>query len=194
MMISYHTEISRLSCPHIAIDLGYSHDAASCGIMHSKIKEATTLQFGAAIKETARLVEQVGPCLLILEAVLSTYHDERGNPDIRGVFERGRGWYYGPGVATYAAATRFLRMLRQNCSSDVTVYLAEAFVSFKKKRSRHSDDARVIFDSFWDTGPERMKDGTEPILDFIEGIPSVKVFNLQQSSNQSARQTGKARH
>ena len=127
-MISYHTKINRAYYPHIAIDLGYSHDAASCGIMHSNIKEPTTLQFGATINEVARLVEQIGPCILILEAVLSTYHDELGNPDIRGVFEKGRGWYYGPGVVTYAAAIRFLRMLMQYCSSHATVYLAEAFL------------------------------------------------------------------
>jgi len=180
-MVTFYTKINKRNCPHIAVDLGYSHDAASCGIMHSVIKEPATLQFGAAIKEVARLVEQIGPCVLILEAVLSTYHDEWGNPDIRGVFEKGRGWYYGPGVATYAAAIRFLRMLRENCSSNAAVYLSEAFLSFKKKRSSHSDDARIIFNSFWDTPSETLKDGTEPILDFILGIPSVKVFKLETS-------------
>ena len=180
-MVTFYTKINKRNCPHIAVDLGYSHDAASCGIMHSVIKEPATLQFGTAIKEVARLVEQIGPCVLILEAVLSTYHDEWGNPDIRGVFEKGRGWYYGPGVATYAAAIRFLRMLRENCSSNATVYLSEAFLSFKRKRSSHSDDAQIIFNSFWDTPSETLKDGTEPILDFISGIPSVKVFKLEPS-------------
>jgi len=148
--------------------------------MHSGINEPATLQFGTTIEEVGRLVEQIGTCVLILEAVLSTYHDEHGNPDIRGVFEKGRGWYYGPGVATYAAAMQFLRMLRKNCSSNATVYLAEAFLSFKRKRSRHKDDARIIFNSFWDTPSESLKEGTEPILDFILGIPSIKVFKLKE--------------
>jgi hypothetical protein len=178
-MITFHTEIDKRCCTHIAIDLGYSRNAASCGIMHSGIKEPVMLRFGDTIKEVTRLVEQIGSCVLILEAVLSTYHDERGNPDIRGAFEKGRGWYYGPGAVTYAAAIRFLRMLRKDCSSNATVYLAEAFLSFKRKRSRHSDDARIIFNSFWDTPSESMKDGTEAILDFIRGIPSVKVFKLK---------------
>ncbi len=186
-MITYQANIDIRYCRHVAIDLGYSHDAASCGIMHADIKEPATLQFGATIKEVARLVEQIGTCVLILEAVLSTYHDEHGNPDIRGDFEKGRGWYYGPGVLTYAAANRFLRILRQNCSSNASVYLAEAFLSFKKKYSRHSDDAMIIFDSFWDTQSEILKDGTEPILDFIEGIPSVKIFKLKESSNLSVQ-------
>ena len=179
-MITFHTKINKEHCPLIAIDLGYSHHVASCGIMHSGIKEPATLQFGTTVQEVTRLVEQIGPCILILEAVLSTYHDECGNPDIRGVFEKGRGWYYGPGVVTYAAAVRFLRMLRKNCSSNATVYLAEAFLSFKKKRGFHSDDALVIFNSFWDTPTESLKDGTEPILDFILGVPSVKVFKAKE--------------
>jgi len=179
-MITYLTEIDRRFCPHIAIDMGYSRDKASCGIMHAGIKEPATLTFGATIKEVARLVEQIGTCVLILEAVLSTYHDERGNPDIRGAFEKGRGWYHGPGVATYAAAIRFLRILSQNCSSNTSIFLAEAFLSFKKNRSPHSDDAWIIFNSFWDTDSESLKDGTEPILEFINGVPSVRVFKLKE--------------
>lgn len=179
-MITFRTNINQIHYPHIALDLGYSHSVASCGIMHSGIKEPETLKFGTTVEEVTRLVEQISPCVLIIEAVLSTYHDEYGNPDIRGVFEKGRGWYHGPGVATYTAAIRFLRMLRKKCSSNVTVYLAEAFLSFKKKRSRHSDDARIIYNSFWNTPTESLKDGTEPILDFILGVPSVKVFKPKE--------------
>lgn len=181
-MITYHTIIDRRDYPLVAIDLGYSHNVASCAIMHAGIKEPATLQFGATIREVIRLVERFDSLVLILEAVLSTYHDEHGNPDIRGDFEKGRGWYYGPGVATYAAAIRFLRILRQKCPSNSTIYLAEAFLSFKKNRNRHSDDAFKIFNSFWDTRSESLKDGTEPILDFIEGIPSVRLFKSNDSS------------
>lgn len=192
-MITYQTIIDRRDYPLVAIDLGYSHSAASCGIMHAGIKEPATLQFGATIEEVISLVEQFGTLVLILEAVLSTYHDEHGNPDIRGDFEKGRGWYYGPGVATYTAAIRFLRILHQQCTSNSIVYLAEAFLSFKKKRSSHSDDALIIFNSFWDTHSESLKDGTEPILDFIEGIPSVRVFKLNDSSNNGIQRTAYSR-
>ena len=145
-MVTYQTIIDKRDYPLVAIDLGYSHNVASCGIMHAGIKGPATLQFGATIKEVIRLVEQFDSLVLILEAVLSTYHDEYGNPDIRGDFEKGRGWYYGAGVATYAAAIRFLRILHQKCSTNATVYLAEAFLSFKERRSRHSEDARIIFE------------------------------------------------
>lgn len=182
-MITFHTGIDRKDYPLVAIDLGYSHDKSSCGIMHAGIKEPITRKFGASIEEVIRLVEQLGSIILIVEAVLSTYHDEYGNPCIRGDFEKGRGWYHGPGVATYAAAIRFLSMLRQKCTSSAPVYLAEAFLSFKKTRSSHSDDVRIIIDSFWDTQTEKLKDGTEPILHFIERVPSVRAFKLNDMSN-----------
>lgn len=177
-MVTYYTDIDRKDYPLVAIDLGYSHKVASCGIMHSGITKPITLKFGAAIQEVVRLVEHHDTLILILEAVLSTYHDEYGNPDIRGDFEKGRGWYYGPGVATYAAAIRFLKILHQKCANNVTVYLGEAFLSFKETHSRHHDDAKIIYDYFWNTHSEKLKAGTEPILDFIAGIPSVRVFKL----------------
>jgi hypothetical protein len=180
-MISYRTAIARREYPLVAIDLGYSRSLASCGIMHSGMRRPATLLFGATVKEAVRLVEQHDSLVLIFEAVLSTYHDEHGNPDVRGYFEEGRGWYYGPGVATYAAASRFLTMLRRECTGNSIVYLAEAFLSFKERRSRHSDDAFTIFRCFWDTPPENLKDGTEPILDFIEGVPSVNAFSICDS-------------
>lgn len=180
-MITYQTAIDdRKDCPLIAIDLGYSNNQRTCGIVHTYNKEPRSLKFGDTINEVVSLVEQYGPLILILEAVLSTYHNEYGNPEIRGDFEKGRGWYHGAGVLTYAAAIRFLRMLRQNCNSNSVVYLAEAFLSFE--HGSHPADALIIFNHFWETQPERLKDGTEPILDFIDGIPSVRVFKRTASS------------
>ena len=77
--------------------------------------------------------------------------------------------------------------ITQQSSAPHYVYLAEAFLSFKKNRSAHSDDAMIIFNSFWHTQPESLKDGTEPILDIVEGIPSVRVFKLKESTNLSVR-------
>ncbi|MFC1488956.1 hypothetical protein ACFL6B_03815 [Thermodesulfobacteriota bacterium] len=145
--------------------------------MHEGIAQPEELQFGNTINSVSEWINQNNPCILIIEAVLSTYHNEAGNPDFRGEFERGRGWYYGPGVVTFAAALRFLQTLRQQVSSDASVLIAEAFLSFKKNRSSHSNDAMIIFNKFWDTHPEKLMAGTEPIADFIEGIPSVRVFH-----------------
>ena len=145
------------------------------------ISQPMDLKFGDAISIVSQWIDQNTKCVLIIEAVLSTYHNESGNPDFRGEFERGRGWYYGPGVVTFAAALRFLQILRQQVSKNVSVYLAEAFLSFKKTRSIHSNDAMIIFERFWDTHPENIKVGTEPIADFIDGVPSIRVFHEQKN-------------
>lgn len=50
-MINFYTDIEGKYFPLVAIDLGYSRNKASCGIMHEGIKEPTTLKFGATIKE-----------------------------------------------------------------------------------------------------------------------------------------------
>ncbi|MDM7999185.1 MAG: hypothetical protein QUS33_04085 [Dehalococcoidia bacterium] len=176
-MIEFETLIAERRPPVVAIDLGYSRSTPSCGIMHADLKHPEALQFGEAVRAAIRLIETHRSLVLVLEAVLSTYHDEQGNPDIRGDFEKGRGWYHGPGVATYAAAIRFLPALRRECRGGATVYLAEAFLSFKKGRTDHAADALTIFRDFWKTRPERLKDRTEPILDFINGVPSVRVFH-----------------
>jgi len=176
-MIFYRTNIGEKHYPHLAIDLGYSRNKPTSGIMYEGIDQPMELQFGDAISTVAQWIYRNGTCILIIEAVLSTFHNESGNPDFRGDFEQGRGWYYGPGVVTFAAAMRFLQVLRQQIASDALVFLAEAFLSFKKTRSRHSNDAMIIFNRFWDTHPEKMKAGTEPILDFIAGVPSVRVFH-----------------
>jgi hypothetical protein len=176
-MISYKTHIGHAHYRHLAIDIGYSRNKSTSGIMHEGIDQPIELKFGDAIGTVAQWIDRNGTCIIIIEAVLSTFHNEFGNPDFRGDFEQGRGWYYGPGVVTFAAAMRFLQVLRQQVANDVFVLLAEAFLSFKKTRSRHSNDAMIIFNRFWDTQPEKIKAGTEPILYFIDGVPSVRVFH-----------------
>ena len=133
-MISYETHIEKGHHAHIALDLGYSRDKATCGIMYEGIDQPIELTFGNAIGVVAKWIDLNDHCILIIEAVLSTFHNESGNPDIRGDFEKGRGWYYGPGVLTFAAAMRFLKILREQVTNDVCVILAEAFLSFKKAR------------------------------------------------------------
>jgi len=159
------------------LDLGYSRDKASCGIMYGGLDQPKEVQFGNAICSVNQWISKNDPCILIVEAVLSTYHNGSGNPDIRGEFEKGRGWYHGAGVATFAAALRFLQVLRKKISPNASVFLAEAFLSFKKKRTRHADDALKIYNRFWNTNPEEVKRGTEPILGIIDGVPKICVFH-----------------
>jgi hypothetical protein len=89
-MIFYTTDIRLTHYPHLAIDLGYSRNRPTCGIMYKDIAQPIELQFGNTISAVPQWINQNGPCVLIIAAVLSNFHNESGNPDIRGDFEQGR--------------------------------------------------------------------------------------------------------
>ncbi|MEE2988890.1 MAG: hypothetical protein VX372_04890 [Verrucomicrobiota bacterium] len=166
------------SLPIIAIDIGYSAQTASCALTYSNSRETQTIQFGDCIKTTRHLIEEKGKHTIILEAVLSTYHRPDGNPDIRGDFEKGRGWYYGPGVSTFAAAIRFLQVLDQKLPVDIRpITIVEGFLSYKKIRSQHADDAQRLLKEFFTAEYFRARSGSEPIISEIEGVPSIVRYN-----------------
>lgn len=114
--------------------------------------------------------------VLVLEAPLSTFHNAMGNPEIRGEFERGRGWYHGPGAVALLATQHFLQQLEHKLGGRKPVLLAEAFLSNKPQRTAHSADALAILRRFWRPEPEPLKSGVEPLLGLVEGIPEVRVF------------------
>lgn len=164
--------------PIIAIDIGYSANTCSCGFTHSGTHETRNLRFGDSITATRERITEQGPHLLILEAVLSTYHRPDGNPDIRGDFEKGRGWYYGPGVSTYAAALRFLQILdRQLPKYLQPIPLVEGFLSYKKNRTAHCDDARRLLEEFETAERFQACEGSEPISSEVAGIPQIIRYN-----------------
>jgi len=176
-MKRYTAEIDP-SLPIIAIDIGYSARARSCGFTYTGASSTETLFFGQCIEATQELIKKAGAHTLILEAVLSTYHRPDGNPDIRGEFEKGRGWYYGPGVSTFAAAIRFLEMLDQELPQNIRpLPLVEGFLSYKKSRTEHCDDAQRLLDEFETTERFEAAAGSEPILASIDGIPKILRYN-----------------
>ncbi len=177
-MVTRFSAVSDPALPIIAIDLGYSANTRSCGFSHSGTEETQTLRFGECISSTVELLKQQGRHQLILEAVLSTYHRSDGNPDIRGDFEKGRGWYYGPGVATLAAALRFLHVLDQQLPKTIqTIPLVEGFLSYKKTRTQHCDDARRLLDEFKTAERFEARPGSEPLSPQIAGIPLIIRYN-----------------
>jgi hypothetical protein len=114
--------------------------------------------------------------VLVIEAPLSTFHCKNGNPDLRGEFEKGRGWYWGPGAVALIAAMRFLRMLSEKLPVDRSVLLAEAFLSNKPSKTKHIDDASMIVNKFWLAKSERLRKGVEPAIDLVSGVPCIRVF------------------
>lgn len=176
-MLRFHTELCRpATLPIAAVDLGYSARSRSCGLMYPDLQEPRSLTFGDCVREVCTWVKLHGDVILVLEGVLSTYHQPNGNPDIRGSFEKGMGWYYGPGAVTVLAARRFLTQMEQMVQQNVRVCLVEAFVSFKRKGRTHTDDALLIYRHFNDAFQPDLRDGCEPIIASIGAAPPVLSF------------------
>lgn len=160
----------------IVVDLGYSSTRKSCGVAWSGGEAAVQVQFGQAVSLVGEKLQVLKSPVIVLEAVLSTYHDVNGNPDLRGEFERGRGWYYGPGVLTLVAARRFLEQLQLRLPANRKIDIAEAFLTNKRERSCHSDDAKAILANFWRSDPVELRTGVEPLLGSVSGLPPVRDF------------------
>jgi len=165
-------------CQLVVVDLGYSAQRRSCGIFWTGAAQPLELAFGDAVRHTAHVIERLEKPLLVLEAVLSTYHTPSGNPDIRGEFERGKGWYYGAGVLSFAGALRFLQVLAE-CLGKRCVYLAEAFLSNKDTPTAHAEDAVLIHQRFWQVRPVELRLGVVPASSAVTGVPSVRDFTVR---------------
>jgi hypothetical protein len=164
--------------PLIVVDIGYSSKRKSCGLAWTGAPSGINLEFGQAVEEIRKLLDHLANPVLVLEAALSTFHRHSGNPDYRGSFEEGRGWYWGSGAVSLIAAQRLLRQLTKDPGLESPVLLAEAFLSNKMRRTEHKSDAGVILRQFWHTQPEALSDGLEPASNLIRGIPSIRVFQV----------------
>jgi hypothetical protein len=172
----FTSEIST-DLPLIGIDLGYSTRNPSCGLARSTSRATESLQFGECITRVAAHLKAHGPHVLIIEAVLSTYHRPDGNPDIRGEFEKGRGWYYGPGVSTFAAALRFLKSLDEKLPTTLEIPIVEGFLSYKPTRTTHTSDAIRLVDEFETAERFQPDEESEPISPLVLGTPQVRRYN-----------------
>ncbi|MFT5623502.1 MAG: hypothetical protein ACI9FZ_001439 [Bacteroidia bacterium] len=164
--------------PLLAVDLGYSARSKSCGVAWSGGAVVQSLEFGECIEAVAQQLSRVGRHTLILEAVLSTYHTIEGNPTIRGEFEKGRGWYHGPGVTTFAAALRFVSELNRVLPNDLRpIPLVEGFLSYKPVRTAHSEDALRLLVEFDQAECFEALAESEPICDLLDGVPQIRRYN-----------------
>ena len=159
-----------------------SLDCSACGAPIS-IRNPATVSIACpycdcVMMRTDKGIEEKGKHTIVLEAVLSTYHRPDGNPDIRGDFEKRRGWYYGPGVSTFAAAIRFLQVLDQKLPEGIRpIPIVEGFLSYKKIRTQHADDAQRLLKEFYTAERFKARSGSEPIISEIEGMPSIVRYN-----------------
>lgn len=161
----------------IAVDLGYSASQKSCGIAFSN-GDTAEHTFGDCIRVVSQHLTSEGPATLILEAVLSTFHNVEGNPTIRGEFEKGRGWYHGPGVSTYAAAVRFLQELDRILPDELRpIPLVEGFLSYKPNKTTHRSDAERMVTEFETAERFAAASGSEPVIEKIDGVPEILRFN-----------------
>jgi hypothetical protein len=161
----------------IAVDIGYSSKQPTCGLAVSW-DDSLSMQyrFGDAVRRVADICRQRPGAVLALEAVLSTCHDTHGNPQVRGEFEEGRGWYWGPGAVTALAAIRFLSTLAELRRGAPTITLAEAFLSNKPERKADAADATLSAQEFWEMKSINPNKDWECISWFVKGVPPVRSF------------------
>ncbi len=165
--------------PLIVVDIGYSSKKKSCGLAWTGKPSGNNFEFGQAVEEIRKLLDYLANPVLVIEAALSTFHRHNGNPDYRGSFEKGRGWYWGSGAVSLIAAQRLLRQLTKGPGLERPVLLAEAFLSNKMQRTGHKSDAGLILRRFWHTQTEVLHNSPEPASNLIRGIPSIRVFKVR---------------
>src|SRR5207248_2981729 len=145
--IAFQTSVSER--PVVALDIGYSAKRRTCGVASPSNPDGKCWSFSEALEQIGELLSELPDAVLVIEAPLSSMHVNDGNPGIRGEFEKGRGWYCGPGAVSYVAAARFLGVLHRRLPKDAQVSLAEAFLSNKTERTNHAKDASIIARGFW---------------------------------------------
>lgn len=159
----------------VAVDLGYSKKERSCGFCTSE-NGATGLEFGKMVKEVSKILNASKDPLLVIEAPLSTYHNDRGNPDIRFDAERGHGWYCHAGAEVLLGALRLLKQLSIMSHSSQEIRIAEAFFTQENGKKKDPEVAKLIVEKFEKSTPVKTKEPREQICDLIDKAPNIYDF------------------
>lgn len=157
----------------VAVDVGYSHKDKSCGCCITGNK-GVDLTFGDAVQKVASLVKNNNEALLVIEAPLSTYHNNGGNPDFRFEDEEGHPWYCGPGATVLLAAKRLLEQISSNLGQR-EIRIAEAFYARKKD---HAEVASFLANEFGKGILVEAKKPREQIVELIDSAPNIYDFSL----------------
>jgi hypothetical protein len=141
-------EITSSSGDWLILDIGFSNQSASCGLLINQGK-AEELRFNEAKEKICTFIQQgESPINLMIEAPLSVSFDMEGNPKGRSIEKQGgktRYWYVGLGCTVMVAALYLVRSI-SNVSTNAEVRLFEGFVSFKNRSvsSNHSRDVELL--------------------------------------------------
>jgi hypothetical protein len=144
----------------VFLDIGFSRDARSCGVLEGD-GNPQSVQFGEAKKRIVSLAKAArGPVNLVIEAPLSVCFNAAGNPKGRSIEKEGsktRYWYYGVGCAVMVAATYLVANIWNN-DLHSPVRLFEGFVSYKDRLvvSDHERDVLLLREVV--RAPDRFKD------------------------------------
>ena len=148
---------ARRKDPVVAVDLGFSTSAASCGVAAPAAPGGLNHHFGRAVTAASNGLTGARQGVLILEAPLSARFGSTGRPCSRGTFEDAppgapqstRYWSEAPGVGVAYAAVFFLRKLLDALSTDsVDIELVEGFVSRGAVGGAHSHVAATLRSAF----------------------------------------------
>jgi hypothetical protein len=143
-------QISWSSGQWVFLDIGFSHDRASCGLLVGD-GEPQCFTFGDAGHRLVEVVRSaIGPVNLVIEAPLSACFGPEGNPKGRSIeSEEGqhRYWYYGAAASVMLASMYMVRAVHA-VTPELPVRLFEGFVSYKSRVnvSDHELDVKRLRD------------------------------------------------
>ena len=141
------TEILWSNGTWLILDIGFSHQSKSCGLLLGD-GEPENFLFHEAVEFVRKAARQHRYLNLVIEAPLSVSFDKCGNPQVRS-FEKQdkkmRGWYCGSGSAVMVASMYLLKQVTDS-SPDNEIRLFEGFISYKNKRNKscHVKDAELL--------------------------------------------------
>ena len=128
----------------LILDIGFSNDSKSCGIVFGEAKPKK-LRFSEALEEVNKAAQEKGILNLVVEAPLSVAFDKAGNPKGRAIERedgKNRYWYVGPGCVVMVAGLYLLRSLYAS-TPKADLKLFEGCLSYKTKGSKSDHEGDV---------------------------------------------------
>ena len=148
------------------IDLGFAMGERSCGIVQATgqsdaITFCDAVKFGEMVKLVKKQVARQN-VRLVLEAPLSVTFNKSGNPtgracDVKAGEKKARYWHQQSATPMILSAGYLLREIaNQRIKHEVRLF--EGLVSWKKSKSPHTRDAKVLKNAVWNPNQDEIFD------------------------------------